>query len=36
MVLGMSLETFTLAHVVLSLVGIASGLIVRHDRREEA
>jgi len=28
MVLGMSLETFTLAHVVLSLVGIASGLIV--------
>ncbi len=28
MVLGTSLETFTLAHVVLSLVGIASGLIV--------
>jgi len=28
MVLGMSLETFTLAHVVLSLVGIASGFIV--------
>jgi hypothetical protein len=28
MILGMSLETFTLAHVVLSLVGIASGFIV--------
>jgi hypothetical protein len=28
MVLGMSLETFTLVHVILSLVGIASGLIV--------
>jgi hypothetical protein len=28
MVLGMSLSTFTLFHVVLSLLGIASGLIV--------
>ncbi|WP_428666826.1 hypothetical protein [Reyranella sp.] len=28
MVLGMSLATFTLVHVVISLVGIASGLIV--------
>ncbi len=28
MVLGMSLETFTLVHVILSLVGIVSGLIV--------
>jgi hypothetical protein len=28
MVLGMSLSTFTLLHVVISLVGIASGLIV--------
>jgi hypothetical protein len=28
MILGMSLETFTLVHVVLSLVGIASGLVV--------
>jgi hypothetical protein len=28
MVLGMSLETFTSVHVVLSLVGIVSGLIV--------
>jgi hypothetical protein len=28
MVLGMSLETFTLVHVILSLVGIAAGLIV--------
>jgi hypothetical protein len=28
MVLGMSLETFTLVHVVISLVGIASGFIV--------
>ena len=28
MVLGMSLETYTLAHVILSLVGIVSGLIV--------
>jgi hypothetical protein len=28
MVLGMSLETFTLGHVILSLVGIVSGLIV--------
>jgi hypothetical protein len=28
MILGMSLATFTLLHVVISLVGIASGLIV--------
>ncbi len=28
MVLGMPLETFTLIHVILSLVGIASGFIV--------
>lgn len=28
MVLGMSLSTFTLVHVVISLIGIASGLIV--------
>jgi hypothetical protein len=28
MVLGMSLATFTLVHVLISLVGIASGLIV--------
>ena len=28
MVLGMSLSTFTLVHVLISLVGIASGLIV--------
>ncbi len=28
MVLGMSLSTFTLVHVVISLVGIGSGLIV--------
>jgi len=28
MVLGMSLETFTLLHVVLSLVGIATGLVM--------
>ena len=28
MVLGMSLETFTVIHVLISLVGIASGLIV--------
>ena len=30
MVLGMSLETFTLLHVLISLVGIASGLIVLY------
>jgi hypothetical protein len=30
MVLGMSLETFTLIHVVISLVGIASGIIVMY------
>ena len=28
MVFGMSLETYTLIHVVISLIGIASGLIV--------
>jgi hypothetical protein len=28
MILGMTLSAFTLFHVVLSLVGIASGLIV--------
>jgi hypothetical protein len=28
MILGMSVETFTLLHVIISLVGIASGLIV--------
>jgi hypothetical protein len=28
MVLGMSLETFTLIHVLISLVGIASGIVV--------
>ena len=28
MILGMSTETFTLVHVVISLIGIASGLIV--------
>ena len=30
MVLGMSLETFTLIHVLVSLVGIASGTIVMY------
>ena len=30
MVLGISLETFTLAHVVISLVAIASGIIVMY------
>jgi|SRR5215813_11192935 len=30
MVLGMSLETFTLIHVLISLVGIASGIIVMY------
>jgi hypothetical protein len=28
MTLGMSLETFTLVHVVISLIGIATGLVV--------
>jgi hypothetical protein len=28
MIFGMSLETFTLVHTVISLVGIGSGLIV--------
>jgi hypothetical protein len=31
MVLGMSLATFTLMHVLISLVGIASGLIVMEQ-----
>lgn len=30
MVLGMSLETFTLIHVLLSLAGIASGIVVMY------
>jgi len=30
MVLGMSLETFTLVHVLISLVGIASGIVVMY------
>jgi len=30
MVLGMSLETFTLIHVLISLAGIASGIIVMY------
>lgn len=30
MMLGMTLSTFTLFHVVLSLVGIATGLIVAY------
>jgi hypothetical protein len=30
MVLGMSLPTFTLLHVIISLVGIASGLVVLY------
>jgi len=30
MVLGMSLETFTLIHVLISLVGIASGMVVMY------
>jgi len=30
MVLGMSLETFTLIHVLISLAGIASGLVVLY------
>src|SRR5262245_9828199 len=30
MVLGMSLETFTLIHVLISLIGIASGIIVMY------
>lgn len=30
MVLGMSLETFTLIHVLISLAGIATGLIVLY------
>jgi uncharacterized membrane protein YbaN (DUF454 family) len=30
MVLGMSLETFTLIHVLISLVGIGSGIIVLY------
>jgi len=30
MVLGMSLQTFTLVHVLISLSGIASGLVVMY------
>jgi hypothetical protein len=30
MVLGMSLQTFTLVHVLISLAGIASGLVVMY------
>ena len=30
MVLGMSLQTFTLIHVLISLAGIASGLVVMY------
>src|SRR5262245_642102 len=30
MMLGMSLETFTVVHVIISLVGIASGIVVAH------
>ena len=30
MVLGMSLQTFTLVHVVISLAGIASGVVVMY------
>ena len=30
MVLGMNLETFTLIHVLISLVGIASGIVVMY------
>jgi len=30
MVLGMSLETFTLIHVLISLAGIASGIVVMY------
>jgi hypothetical protein len=35
MILGMTLSTFTLFHVVLSLVGIASGLIVVYGLMAE-
>jgi hypothetical protein len=30
MVLGMSLETYTVIHVLISLIGIASGLVVMY------
>jgi hypothetical protein len=30
MVLDMSLQTFTVVHVVISLAGIASGLVVMY------
>ena len=30
MVLGMSLQAFTLIHVLISLTGIASGLVVMY------
>jgi hypothetical protein len=31
MILGMSISTFTTIHVVLSLIGIASGLVVMYE-----
>jgi hypothetical protein len=31
MILGMSLSTFTIVHVIISLIGIATGLIVLAD-----
>jgi len=34
MVLGMSLKTYTLIHVLISLVGIASGLVVMYGLLE--
>ena len=30
MVLGMSIETFTVVHVLISLVAIASGIVVMY------
>src|SRR5579864_6081313 len=30
MVLGMSVETFTVVHVLISLIGIASGIVVMY------
>ena len=34
MVLGMSLQTFTLVHVIISLIGIATGLIAMYRMLE--
>ena len=31
MILGMSLSTFTIVHVIISLIGIATGLVVLAD-----